>query len=294
MTARLSKPRVVVVGNMSKPKVKEAIHKSLPMLRRRSNVAAIDSDLSLDLSAAQASRVIIFGGDGAILSVARRMGRHQVPVIGVNLGKFGFLAEFSVEDLHKSITRLLRNDCPVSHRMMLDCKINRNGRQILTSLALNEVVVNRGALSRLMSVTVYLDGEEANCYSGDGLMLSTPVGSTAHSLAAGGPIVEPHMDAFILTPVCPHTLSNRPLVIAADRKVELVVTSASESPGAISVAATVDGQVFKELQEGDRVVIKKSRYRFRLIETDSRTYYQTLRQKLDWRGEPHYGSRKSS
>jgi len=289
MSTGPSKPRVVVVGNAAKPMVGEAISRCLPLLRRHAHIVAVDLKLDIDLSATRADRVIIFGGDGAILSTARRMGRRQIPVIGVNLGKFGFMAEFSVDEVRQSLAALLSGDCPVSQRMMLDCRIERDGRRILASLALNDVVVSRGALSRMISITLLLDGEQANCYSGDGLIVATPVGSTAHSLAAGGPIVEPHMEALILSPICPHTLSNRPLVIPGDRRIELVVSAAP-----VAVAVTVDGQVNLPLQAGDRILIRKARSRFRLIETRTRTYYQTLREKLDWRGEPHYVARQNS
>lgn len=289
MSARPAKPRVVVVADQRKGGVRDAIAGSLALIDRHATLVAVDLDLCLDLSAVRADRLIAFGGDGTILSAARRMKHRQIPVIGVNLGRFGFMAEFSVSELRDRLGQLLSGDYPISQRMMLECRVVRGKECLLSSLALNEVAVSRGALSRLISISLSIDGEQVNSFSGDGLIVSTPVGSTAHSLAAGGPILDPHLEAFVITGICPHTLSHRPLVIPAGRKIELEV---EEAP--VVVAVTLDGQIYEELRAGDRVQVRKARQSFKLIETPLRTYYQTLREKLGWRGEPEYAPRSRS
>jgi NAD+ kinase len=227
----------------------------------------------------EADLALILGGDGAILSSARRLGRNQVPAIGVNLGKFGFLAEVSPEQLRERFDDILAGRYRVSSRMRLSCALEQGGRTVAEDLALNDVVVSRGALSRLVAIGLVVDGMRATTYNGDGVIVSTPTGSTAHSLSAGGPVIDPRLEAFAVTPICPHTLTNRPLVLPAGCVVELCLDAAP-----VNVGLTVDGQVYREMGRGDRVIIRRAATDFRLIDLGIRTYYDTLREKLHWSG----------
>ena len=167
--------------------------------------------------------------------------------------------------------------------MILRCALRRRERTVAEWLALNDVVVSRGALSRLVSLGLLVDGRRATTYNGDGVIVSTPTGSTAHSLSAGGPVLEPCLEAMIITPICPHTLTNRPVVLPSDVAIEL---RAESTP--VDVGLTIDGQVYEEIRQGDRVVIGRATRTFQLIDLGLRTYYDTLREKLNWGGSTHY------
>ncbi|MBM4043616.1 MAG: NAD(+)/NADH kinase [Planctomycetes bacterium] len=277
---------VIVLANGAKAHVRRAVDEALPWLREQAHLVVVDLEEKVDIEHVAADMVIIFGGDGAILSAARRLGRNQVPAVGVNLGKFGFLAEVSLSELRSGLGRILAGEFQAASRMMLQCRVKRGERLIKDSLALNDAVISRSSLSRLIAIQLSIDSEEVTKYYCDGLIVSTPVGSTAHSLAAGGPILTHDMEAFIVTPICPHTLTNRPLVVSAQRRIEMGVL-----PEAKSVALTVDGQVYVELLPGDRVQVERSELRFQLIQTQERTFFQTLREKLQWGGHPKYAGR---
>jgi NAD+ kinase len=275
--------KVIVLANGTKAHVRKAVDEVVPWLREKAQLVVVDLEEKVDVEQVSADLVIIFGGDGAILSAARRLGKNQIPAVGVNLGKFGFLAEFSVSELRQSLGRILAGDYHISSRMMLQCRVQRNAQVIQDSLALNDAVLSRGSLSRLIAIQLSIDSEPVTTYYGDGLIVSTPVGSTAHSLAAGGPILTHDMEALIITPICPHTLTNRPIVVAHSKQVEMEVVS--ESHG---VALTVDGQLYTALKPGDRVHVQRSDLKFQLVQTQERTFFQTLREKLQWGGHPKY------
>ena len=276
--------KAFVFANKAREPVLRALEDALPVLRKHVEIEEIDLSASEGEVAGRADLAIVFGGDGSILRVARSLGANQIPTIGVNIGKFGFLAEIGPEELGCIIDSLAAGAFEVAPRMMLHCRAARDGQLLKESIGLNDVVVSRGALSRLISIGLFIDDEHVTDYNGDGLIISTPVGSTAHSLAAGGPILEADLKALTVTPICPHTLSNRPLVIPAERRVELVI-----NPTALPVALTIDGQVYAELQPGDRIAVCKAEQEFKLIRTGSRSYYKTLREKLGWGGHPNYG-----
>ena len=278
--------RVVLTGNGSKPAVAAAISELLPWMRERADVVAVDLGMDRDLSKERADLVVVLGGDGAILSVARRLGDRQTPVIGVNLGKLGFLAELGPTDLRAHFDAILAGDYALSHRMMLSCRLRRRGRMVAGFLALNDVVVSRGALSRVVAVGLWVDGKRTTTYNGDGVIVSTPTGSTAHSLSAGGPVLDPELEAMVITPLCPHTLTNRPVVLPASRRVELCAEFAP-----VLVGLTVAGQVSEELAEGDHLVIRRAEPTFQLVDLGLRTYYDTLREKLHWGGSTRHDRR---
>lgn len=283
--ARLNRKRVVLVGDGRKMGVREAAKRARQWLAKRVDLIGFDLEGELDLSKACADLLVVFGGDGFILQTARRLGGNQVPVFGVNFGKFGFLAETVEDEFEADLERILSNEIVPSERMMLSALVRRGGKPIENYLAFNDVVLNRPSVSRMIHIKLLVDSEEVTTYACDGLIVSSPVGSTAHSLSAGGPILFPTMEALIVTPICPHTLSNRPLVLPGNKTLTLVLV-ASFAPSTL----TVDGQVSLEVVEGDTVEVTKSSKPFLLVETGKRTYFDILRAKMGWSGRMVPGS----
>jgi len=279
--------RVILYGDGERADVLHAVKQVSPLAREMAEVSAVCLERSIDLSAHEYDLLINFGGDGSLLGVARAMGRHQRPVAGVNFGKVGFLATFELPVLLRLLPELLSpmESPKISRRecLMLDCAVFRQDGTTFHHTALNDVVVSRGSMSRMVVVEASIDGEPVTEYHVDGLIVATPVGSTAHSLAAGGPILEPEMDAIILAPVCPHTLAVRPLVISAQRRITLRVLDAGDQVG-----VTIDGQVFEPLSAGDRIEVAASEQRFRLLGPNHPGFYENLRGKLLWGG--HHGA----
>jgi NAD+ kinase len=270
---------VIISGDTRKPAVEAAWRELVPWIRKRANVVVEDQALDRDLSEVEAGLAVVLGGDGAILSIARRLGSNQVPVVGVNLGKLGFLAELLPAEFREHLDAILAGECVISHRMMLRCELRRDGETVAEGLALNDVVVSRGALSRLVTIGLLVDGTRTTTYNADGVIISTPTGSTAHSLSAGGPVLDPQLEAMVVTPICPHTLTNRPLVLPATGEVELC---AEATPARVGL--TIDGQVYHEMSEGDRVAVRRAPRTFQLVDLRLRTYYDTLREKFNWGG----------
>ncbi|MGR3292719.1 MAG: NAD(+)/NADH kinase [Candidatus Scalindua sp.] len=275
--------KIIILGDLSKKKIRETITEIEPLFRKKSHLSVIDISDEDELKNASADLAFVFGGDGTILSASRKLNDKQIPLIGVHLGKFGFLAELTLQDINDSLERICAGEYVISQRMLLTCKVIRSKQVINETIGLNDAVISRTSLSRLISIKLYVNGKTVTTYSSDGLIVSTPSGTTAHSLSAGGPIVTPDMEAFAITPICPHTLSNRPLVVSGDSKIEM--EQISESKG---VGLTVDGQVYFDVKAGDRVVIEKAEKKLQLIDTQTRTFYDVLREKLNWRGQPAY------
>jgi NAD+ kinase len=226
-----------------------------------------------------ADLVVVLGGDGTILRTARWMGYEQVPVLGVNLGTLGFLADVPRAEAHEAVSDILAGRFRLVEHLMFECEIVRDGRRLLLELGLNESSILAGPPFSMIEIQLLVDGELATTYRADGLIVSTPVGSTAHNLSAGGPIVRKDLDAFVFTPLNPHTLSNRTVVDSADRAYELLVPR----PNAGS-ACVVDGRAVAALLPGDRVFVRRAAPRFTLVETGRHGYYRTLREKLGWGG----------
>ncbi len=275
--------KILILGDKSKKKVRDTITELEPLFRKKSHLTIIDISDEDGIKQISADLAFVFGGDGTILSASRKLNEKQIPLIGVHLGKFGFLADLTSREVSKSLEIIFSGEYIISQRMLLTCKIIRAKRVINETLGLNDAVVSRTSLSRLISIKLYVNKKIVTTYSSDGLIVSTPAGSTAHSLSAGGPIVTPDMEAFVITPICPHTLSNRPLVVSGDSTIEL--EQISESKG---VGLTVDGQVYFDVLTGDRVVIEKAEKKLQLIDIQTRTFYDVLREKLNWRGQPTY------
>ncbi|MCP4270264.1 MAG: NAD(+)/NADH kinase [Candidatus Brocadiaceae bacterium] len=275
--------KILFLGDKSKKRVRETIAELEPLFRKKSHLTIIDISDEDGIEQISADLAFVFGGDGTILSASRKLNNKQIPLIGVHLGKFGFLADLTSHEVDKSLEIIFSGEYVISQRMLLTCKIIRDKQVINETLGLNDAVVSRTSLSRLISIRLYVNKKIVTTYSCDGLIVSTPAGSTAHSLSAGGPIVTPDMEAFIITPICPHTLSNRPLVVSGDSTIEL--EQISESKG---VGLTVDGQVYFDVMTGDKVVIEKAEKKMQLIDIQARTFYDVLREKLNWRGQPTY------
>jgi NAD+ kinase len=275
--------KIILLGDISKKKIRETITRLEPLFRKKSHLSVIDISDEDEIKKTSADLAFVFGGDGTILSASRKLNDKQIPLIGVHLGKFGFLAELTLQDINDSLTRICAGEYVVSQRMLLTCKVIRSKQVINETVGLNDAVISRTSLSRLISIKLYVNEKIVTTYSCDGLIVSTPAGTTAHSLSAGGPIVTPDMEAFVITPICPHTLSNRPLVVSGSSKIEM--EQISESKG---IGLTVDGQVYFDVEAGDRVVIEKAEKKLQLIDTQTRTFYDVLREKLNWRGQPAY------
>ncbi len=282
-------PRVIVFADLGKPRVAAVVDAVRPWLEARAELVWRDFSAGDDAPADEADLAVVFGGDGAMLRSARALGERQIPIVGVNLGKFGFLAEVRNDEIEPALERILAGDYEVKPRMMLECEALRGERVLARGRAVNDAVVSRGALSRLASIELKIDSVRVTTYNADGLIVSTPVGSTAHSLSAGGPIVNPALDAFIITPICPHTLTNRPLVEPAGGEIEMAVRSKASSVG-----LTIDGQVYVELECGDCVRVRRAKQRLLLISIGVRQFHETLHEKLHWGGHPRYASDSNS
>jgi NAD+ kinase len=221
--------------------------------------------------------LIVLGGDGTLLSAARLSVEHSVPILAVNLGGMGFLTTVSQDEMYSDLEEIFQGRHSVSERVMLQAEIVRGGAAVWRQIALNDAVLNKAALARIMDVDLRVDDEIVTIYKADGLILSTPTGSTAYSLAAGGPIVYPSVEAFVITPICPHTLTNRPLVIPDSATIEVSFKSEDDA-----VFLTLDGQIGVELARGDRVRMRKAAKKLLLVRPARKSYYEILRSKLKW------------
>ena len=227
--------------------------------------------------AASADMMIVLGGDGTLLAAARAMAKRYIPILPVNLGGLGFLTSVTLDDLYTVLELVLEDKTRYSERVLLETQVMRNGQTVQCGRALNDVVVGHGTAARIIDLDLRVNDEFVSQYKADGLIISTPTGSTAYSLAAGGPIVYPTVSSFLITPICPHMLTNRPLVIPNTAQIE-VTFPASDSP----VVLTLDGQVPVDLAPGDRVVLHAADERLRLVRAPEKTYFSVLRDKLKW------------
>lgn len=274
--------KVILFGHSEKELVAEAMEEIHPWLQDRAEVVE-DTSVDTAWEGNDVDFVVVLGGDGTMLSAARKFSPSGIPIVGINMGKFGFLTETTVEQCRETLTDVLQENYRTRDRMMLRCELQRGGEVVQETLGLNDVVVSRTCLSRLLTIDFFVDGETVNTYRADGLIVASPVGSTAHSLSAGGPIVVPEMDAFVVSPICPHTLSNRPIILPPETDLEVRPGDYAEPP-----AMTVDGHIFSPLQEDDVVRVRRAEEKLRLIQTGRQHYFQTLRNKLGWSGHPHY------
>ncbi|MEI6826225.1 MAG: NAD(+)/NADH kinase [Desulfuromonadales bacterium] len=226
----------------------------------------------------QADLVVVLGGDGTLISVARLFSDKDVPILGVNLGSLGFLTEITVEELYPRLELCLQSAPRVSARMMLMVTLLREGKPQEVYHVLNDVVINKGAMARIVDLETKINRQFLTTYKADGLIVATPTGSTGYSLSAGGPIIQPQMCCIVITPICPHTLTNRPIVVTDEAIISVTIKSSFEE----KVYLTLDGQVGIELQEGDSVEVRKALNKTSLVVSRSRDYFELLRTKLKW------------
>jgi NAD+ kinase len=212
-----------------------------------------------------------------MIGTARMVGDHSVPVLGINYGHLGYLAEFRIEEMFTALESILEGNFRIDHRVMLAVELFRGEEQRLHSRVLNDVVINKSARARIICIEAYLNRMFINAFRADGLIVSTPTGSTAYNLSAGGPVIYPSMNAVVITPICPFTLSNRPIVVPDDALIELCLKTPDEE-----VTLTLDGQVGVPLMVGDRVLIRKSHTTFNIVQPTNRNYFEVLRDKLRW------------
>jgi NAD+ kinase len=228
--------------------------------------------------AAKVDLLVVLGGDGTLLAAARAAGERGVPILGVNLGTLGFLVETSGDELYRALEEVLAGRFRVEERMRLSVSVDRGGERLGEYIALNDAVIARMSLSRMIDVAVRADGMDVTTYHADGLIVATPTGSSAYSLSAGGPLLLPDLEAIVLTPICPHTLTQRPLVLPqhCDVEIEIIDTRGGE------VHVTADGQVGCEVVQGDRVRIRRSPHPLKLLVPPWRNRFEVMREKLGW------------
>jgi NAD+ kinase len=276
------KPQIVVLASVNRLRVRSELDRVIHILEKSADIQAIDESESLDLAEQKWDLVVVLGGDGSILSAARRMGLNQMPVIGVNLGHLGFLAALDAQELEKVWPHVCAGEYPIDRHVMLQCGIvSSAGVLSTTQLALNEAAILGGPPYSMLQIDLFIDGQFASAYSCDGIIVSTPVGSTAHNLSAGGPILNRKLEAVVISPISPHTLTMRPVVDQADRVFEMFVRQGHES-----VSAVFDGRVLGDLQEGDCYRISRAPVSFQMVTVPAKNEYYTLRKKLGWGGDP--------
>jgi NAD+ kinase len=286
-----SLPHYKTIGVISRPRrsiLVEVVPKLLSWLEERGVAAVIDSETAGPINrsdigktrhqiAREADLLLVLGGDGTLLAAAREAAPHGTPILPINLGGLGFLTSFTIEELYPALEQALAGCATVSERVMLLAERTHNDSPLTKQLVLNEAVVNKGTLARMIELELYIDDGFVCRYRADGLIVATPTGSTAYSMSAGGPIVHPAVESILITPICPHTLSDRPIVVPDVSRVELRMEENSDS-----VFLTLDGQTGVPLHAGDRIRISRAKERLKLIHPANKTYFEILRSKLKW------------
>jgi NAD+ kinase len=279
---------VAVISKPGKPELAQLLPRLQKQLAGSGYRLLVDRESSLhlqnvetcersELAGCDPEFVIVLGGDGTLLAAARAVAQTHIPILAVNLGSLGFLTEVRVEELEAAVDAVVHGRCAREARTLLACDHIRREDVLGRYLALNDVVITKGAIARLLTVEVRVDHEFVADYSADGVIISTPTGSTAYSLAAGGPVLVPSVDAFIVTPVSPHALTHRPLVVRDSSEISLLVKGSAEE-----AVLTIDGQTPVHIIEGDKIVCRKSSSRIELLRLPGRTFFEVLREKLKW------------
>jgi len=285
-------PNIRIVGILSRPRRADLTNVVAPLLdwlAKRGYRAIYDTETAEALSdgsnsgflredvAAQSDLLVVLGGDGTLLAAAREAAPHGIPILPINLGSLGFLTSFTLEELYPALEECLSGKAETSERVMLTASLRRHGQIVESKNVLNEAVINKGALARMIEVELFIDSEFVCRYRADGLIIATPTGSTAYSLSAGGPIVHPAVESLIVTPICPHTLTDRPVVIGDNCSIEMRLRGQAES-----VYLTLDGQKGIVMESDDCVSIARAQDWLRLIQPHRKSYYEILRSKLKW------------
>jgi NAD+ kinase len=277
------------IGVICKAGRSEPVHilrELLPRLLRKGCQVFVEGDAAAALNVEGHSRqeiaaavdvIFVLGGDGTMLGVSRLVAERGVPILGINLGSLGFLTEVNKDEVFEAVDRVLSGDCAVEERLMLRAMIRRDGQEVSSYTVLNDAVITQGALARIIDLETSVNGTYLTTFKADGLIIATPTGSTAYSLSASGPILYPTMESIILTPICSHTLTNRPVVLPGDFRVAVTLKTLSED-----VYLTLDGQLGHPLRLDDVVEIGRSPFRTRLLVPHERNYFDVLRTKLKW------------
>ena len=279
-----------LIGKFGDPNVADTLNQIALHLRQRQVRVMVDEssarlipDNGLEIASRamigeQCDLAIVMGGDGTMLNAARSLVDYEVPILGVNLGRLGFLADVSPSEIPHSLDAVLNGHFREARRSLLHAQVVRADQVTGEADALNDVVVHKREVARMIEVDAFLDGRFLNTYRADGLIISTPTGSTAYALAGGGPIIHPGLEAVVLVPICPHTLSHRPIVVKADSVIEVVLNAANTTQTQI----TCDGQISLSIEPGDRIVIRKKDRKVRLLHPLNHDYFKLLRAKLSW------------
>lgn len=286
--------RLVIVANLTKPQVRKAMDELIPWIRQRAEVVAVDTDFSLDLMQIDMDVVLIFGGDGTLLATARRLHGRQVPMMGVNFGRLGFLASFTPQQFREHFEKLVSGNLPITARLTLEASVidadvpcnltdavEVAAKRRFVSTALNDAVVTAGAPFRLIELLISPESDPGVRLVGDGVIVATPSGSTAYSVSAGGPILSPSIGAICITPICPQSLSFRPIVVSSQSKV--LITATRVNPG---TTLFCDGQQSTSIRAGDKIVIQRAAKDALLIENPHASEWRTLAEKLNWAANP--------
>lgn len=278
--------RIGIIAKGNKPEAIQVVKELVGWLKDRKVECFVDAAIAKAVShpaldkqemAGAVEMVVVLGGDGTLLAAARALQRKQVPILGVNLGGLGFLTEITLTELYPMMEAILRGEYKTDERMLLEARVWRKEKVVDTFQVLNDVVINKGALARIIELETSVDQAYLTTFRSDGLVISTPTGSTGYSLSAGGPIVYPSLQSIIITPICPHTMTNRPIIVPKEATINVTLCSADQE-----VFLTLDGQVGFKMELRDRVEIKKGEGFVKLIKSPSRSYFEVLRQKLMW------------
>jgi NAD+ kinase len=278
------RPRVVVLAAPNRPRVASELPTIVKLLEADADVVAVDTKFAYEFTECDSDLVVVLGGDGSILQSARQMGQNQRPVLGVNLGRLGFLAAIPPDQLSQVWSNVCRGLVSVTSHLMLQCVVFRNEEVLHSIMGLNEAAILGGPPYSMMYIDLYIDSQLATTYACDGLIISTPIGSTAHNLSAGGPILRRNLQAFVIVPISPHTLTMRPVVDTSERVFDLKMQT--EHPTA---SVVVDGRVVCLLEKDLSVRITKAQHQFQLISVPGHDDYEALRTKLGWSGKPRPG-----
>ena len=291
-----SSKTVALIGRYQSPEVAESLRSLAEFLDGRGLSLLVEAETAVNVGkkigvvryvpadypaiGACADLAIVLGGDGTMLAAARQLARYRVPLVGVNQGRLGFMTDISRKDMLTCMDDLLDGNYQPEDRLLLDAEIIRDGREVAEGIVLNDVVVDKGAIGRMLEFELFIDGEFIYNLRSDGLIVSTPTGSTAYALSANGPILHPSLGGIALVPLCPHSLTNRPVMVPASSEIEIEITNAADP------RIHFDGQVSVDLRKGDRVRIRRSGYDVRFLHPPGYSYFAMLRQKLRWSERP--------
>ncbi|MGZ4031806.1 MAG: NAD(+)/NADH kinase [Tumebacillaceae bacterium] len=271
-----SKPKALAVTQCLVDLIEQQGAKAIVDEQTAQTIGRSDLGMSLDEFPSHAQILFVLGGDGTILGFARQFAKSGLPILGINLGHLGFLSEAEPKDLESAVKRVLAGDYCLENRLMLEARVERRGEVVMEQLiGLNDIAMAKGSFGRMVTCKVFVDDMYVDQYTGDGLLVSTPTGSTAYSLSCGGPIIAPHIDVMLLTPICPHTLHARPLVVAANQAVRVEVQANHPE-----LVLSIDGQLFYTLEDEDIIHVRQAPYKTTLIKWHDREFYEVLRRKL--------------